>query len=183
MSLQPTTDSQKANDEARRVVKEFNQRISKLISDNHENTNKFYENFRFSPNDVIVVGYPKSGTNWMENICHQIKMRGNDEDFEELKNETSYLDQPESKEGGSIMYKKQKGEFKIFNSHFAFFQLPEKSKKAKFVIIIREPHDTFASLCHWEPRFMCEMAPYADSITAEIVYQERLVVDSHVQRS
>ena len=42
-------------------------------------------------NDVIIAGFPKSGTNWVEQICHQIRTRGSDEDFEELTDEVPLL--------------------------------------------------------------------------------------------
>ena len=44
-----------------------------------------------SPEDVVIAGFPKSGTNWLEQICHQIRTKGTDEDFEELTDEVPLL--------------------------------------------------------------------------------------------
>ena len=41
--------------------------------------------------DVVIAGFPKSGTNWVEQICHQIRTKGTDEDFEELTDEVPLL--------------------------------------------------------------------------------------------
>ena len=44
-----------------------------------------------SPNDVIIAGFQKTGTNWLEQICHQIRTKGTDESFEELTDEVPLL--------------------------------------------------------------------------------------------
>ena len=44
-----------------------------------------------SSNDVIIAGFQKTGTNWLEQICHQIRTKGTDESFEELTDEVPLL--------------------------------------------------------------------------------------------
>ena len=111
----------------------------------------------------------------MEQICHQIKMRGKDEDFEELTNEVPLID-IFGPLGGADLQKPQKGDFKIFKSHYTFDQLHDCMKTAKFVIILREPHDTFASFYQWAPRFEWDLAPYADNISVENFYNGKLAL-------
>lgn len=100
-------------------------------------------------------------------------MRGTDEDFDELTNEVPLLDVFGPLTGANLT-KPQKGDFKLFRSHSTYEQLPKCSKNAKFVIILREPHNTFASFYQWETRFIGDLAPYADEITLDNFYNERI---------
>ena len=170
-----TNDNSEADsiEEARLAVKSFNRKVSHVMNNVPREVTETYENMELTKNDAIIVGYFKSGTNWMDQICHQIKMRGTDEGFEELTNEVPLIDVFGPLTGANLT-KEQKGDFRLFRSHSTYEQLPECSKKAKFVIILREPHNTFASFYQWETRFIGELAPYADNITLDNFYNERL---------
>ena len=75
--------------------------------------------------------------------------------------------------GGVNIAKNQKGDFKIFKSHYTFEQMPKEAQKCKFVIIFREPHDAFVSFFEWDKYFGADMVPFATSITMDDYYQER----------
>ena len=158
----------------RLAVKALTDIAADAVTNMPEHLIEYYQNLKLSDDDVIIVGFPKSGTNWMEQICHQIKLRGNDEEFEELTNELPLFDVFGPRNGMDLA-KPQKGDFKLSKSHYAFEQLPECSKNAKFVIIIREPHNNLASFYEWHIRYHTVTAPHAANITDEIFYNERLV--------
>lgn len=105
-----------------------------------------------APNDVIIAGFPKSGTNWLEQICHQIKMKGADEEFEELTDEVPLL-QLCSVPLGYDLNVQQKGDFKLFKTHDILMNLPGGANKCKRVIMLRNPHNTLSSYYRWEPQF------------------------------
>ena len=102
-------------------------------------------------------------------------MRGTDEAFDELSDEVLFMDIFGALAGYDLT-QPQKGHFKCFKSHYAFDQLPECCRNAKFILILRDPHDVFASMNQWESRFTWALAPYADIITQEDYYRERYVV-------
>ena len=161
-------------EEGRLAVKSLTEKINYIMHNVPEQLTEIYQNLKLTDDDVIIVGYPKSGTNWIQQICHQIKMRGTDEEFEELTNEVPLFD-VFGLLSGSDLQTTQKGDFEIFKSHYTFEQLPECSKNAKFVVIIREPHNTFASFYQWATHFEWDLAPFADNITVEDFYDGKLV--------
>lgn len=105
-----------------------------------------------SSNDVIIAGFQKTGTNWLEQICHQIRTKGTDESFEELTDEVPLL-QLYSIPLGFDLNIPQKGEHKLFKTHDILCHLPKSANKCKFIVLFRNPLDTLASFYRWEPAF------------------------------
>ena len=64
-----------SQEEARLAVKKFNQSCTHLVTHMPGRFVHTYDRLKLTKKDVVVVGYPKSGTQWLAQICHQIKTR------------------------------------------------------------------------------------------------------------
>jgi len=112
--------------------------------------------FDFRNEDVVLVSYPKTGTQWMQEILYLVHNDGllrSDEvqlgphervPFLEMRRpppeRTPYMDVLDSQEGQRIMKSHQRVEF---------FENPLKNKRTKFIVLLRNARDTLVSYCHF----------------------------------
>jgi len=87
--------------------------------------------------DVFIVGTPKSGTTWMQQILHQIRTKG-DENFDDIcdPNVVPHLDRE------FVTEIEQISEPRLFKSHTLFESTPHLELQTKIVVIMRDPYDT-----------------------------------------
>jgi len=105
------------------------------------------EDFAPRPDDIFIVTYPKSGTTWMQQICHGLRTKG-DMDFEEITCVVPWnicaLD------NGQSLSEEHRGNPRCFKTHDTYHQVP---KGAKYIVIVRDPRDVLLSfhlfLCDW----------------------------------
>jgi aryl sulfotransferase len=91
------------------------------------------------PTDVVVLTHPKTGTTWLQQICEQLRTRGNME-FTEITERQPWLDL--AYDCGVDMDADQHAEPRIFKSH----QVPAAvSTGAKYISIVRDPADVLQS--------------------------------------
>eukprot|EP00927_Polykrikos_kofoidii_P073452 TRINITY_DN69490_c0_g1_i1.p1 TRINITY_DN69490_c0_g1~~TRINITY_DN69490_c0_g1_i1.p1 ORF type:complete len:328 (-),score=51.98 TRINITY_DN69490_c0_g1_i1:44-1027(-) len=97
------------------------------------------------PTDVFVVTYPKCGTTWMTQICHQLRTGGHD-DFEEISCVCPWdivaLDVGQDLDADQI------AEPRIFKSHE---RAPDIAKGGRYIHVCRDPFDAFVSFYRFLP--------------------------------
>jgi len=113
-----------------------------------ERSTTYGRTFGTRPTDIFVDTYPKCGTTWMTQICHQIRCPGHmdfEEVFEVCPWDIMALD------CGVDLEKDQIGKPRMFKSH-------EKSgdiaKNAKYIHVCRNPEDAFISFYRFLPAFL-----------------------------
>ncbi|KAG8434047.1 hypothetical protein GDO86_012422 [Hymenochirus boettgeri] len=109
----------------------------------------FAENeFQVLDDDVYIVTYPKSGTNWMIEILSLIKEEG---DPTWCNNVLIWLRSPwyETKEGQSQI--KDVSRPRVLTSHLPYHIFAKSffTSKAKIIYVMRNPKDIFVSLFHF----------------------------------
>jgi len=92
------------------------------------------------PDDIILVGTPKSGTTWMQQILHQIRTKG-DENFADICDEdvVPHLDRD------YVTEIEQVAEPRLFKSHTLYEDTPQLDEQTRTVVIVRDPYDTTLS--------------------------------------
>jgi aryl sulfotransferase len=106
------------------------------------------------PTDVVVITRPKTGTTWLQQICEQLRTRGNME-FTEITERQPWLDL--AYDCGVDMDADQHAEPRIFKSHQL---LAAVSTGAKYISIVRDPKDVLQSVFSFERAK--GIAPFAD---------------------
>ena len=93
------------------------------------------------PTDVIIATTPKSGTTWVSHICHQLRTKGAEPDFEnQTPDVTIFLDFVPPGINPDTMV--QPGEWRIFLTHHEYDTIP---KGGKLIFCFRDPKDTLYS--------------------------------------
>jgi len=99
-------------------------------------------NFKPRSTDVFITTYPKTGTTWVQQICHGLRTRGSME-FEEITQMTPWticaLD------CGLDLTQEQVANPRLFKSHENYTKIP---KSGKYIYVMREPKDVLTSF-YW----------------------------------
>ena len=102
--------------------------------------------FKPDPDDVIVALPPKNGTTWLMHICHQIRMKGEEPDFENQLEVISLLEGPEKIFGVNPATQEQPAKPRIFATHLPYPLVSEGGKK---IFSFREQKDAVVSAYHF----------------------------------
>jgi len=109
--------------------------------------------------DVIVATYPKSGTNWMMQIAHQLNYNGKGE-FDHIHCVVPWPDvMPPFMRGYAIPleqadhWKTSPGQKRVIKTHYDWSLLPH-SDEARYIMVIRDPKDVFVSSYHFVKEIM-----------------------------
>eukprot|EP00731_Ephydatia_muelleri_P016454 Em0009g878a len=93
------------------------------------------------PTDVIIATTPKSGTTWVSHICHQLRTKGAEPDFEnQTPDVTIFWDFVPPGINPDTMV--QPGKWRIFLTHHEYDTIP---KGGKLIFCFRDPKDTLYS--------------------------------------
>ena len=106
-------------------LKELKRRMDASNSDMSHNKPFFQPN----PDDVIVAIPQKNGITWMMHICHQIRMRGREPDFEDQLQVITWIEASEKVHGIDPASKPQPASPRIFVTHLPFPLLPRGGKR------------------------------------------------------
>ena len=107
------------------------------------------------PQDVFVMTYAKSGTNWMMQIAHQLIWHGQGE-YEHLHDLVPWPDtlaMPFVKKyaiplAEATHWQQSPERLRVIKTHFDWDMLPY-SEDAKYIAVIRDPKDIFVSNYHF----------------------------------
>ena len=126
--------------------------------------------FRPRRSDVFVVTYPKCGTTWMTQVCHQIRCAVAGKDGEAFGEITEVVPWDIlALDCGQDLDADQTCEPRIFKSHE---NAKDCARGAKYVVVVRDPRDVFNSFYEFLPAYMGigsgEITPeeFADAIFA-----------------
>ena len=85
--------------------------------------------FKPNPDDVILSVPPKNGTTWLLHICHQIRMKGQEPDFEDQMEVISLIELSENVFGVDPAKQKQPAYPRIYGTHHLYPVVPEGGKR------------------------------------------------------
>lgn len=110
---------------------------------------KFFEEFSFRPDDIIIVTYPKSGTTWMQEIVPLIMSGGDPASVETLPNwdRVPWL---EERRAHSLNVEERPSP-RMFATHFSYNMMQASffKVKPKVIYVVRNPKDVFTSSFHF----------------------------------
>ncbi|XP_066479081.1 sulfotransferase 6B1-like [Tiliqua scincoides] len=126
-------------------------------------TFKALESFEARKDDVILVGYPKTGTNWLDHILSTLESTAAKYTEEELKQQVAIgkeLAMAQRLEFGDPEIYERMKKFpyrRILITHLHPQALPTSifKKKAKVLVLIRNPKDTAVSYFHFSNGMTC----------------------------
>ncbi|KAM6950997.1 sulfotransferase 2B1-like [Aplochiton taeniatus] len=110
---------------------------------------KYYEEFTFRPDDIVIVTYPKSGTTWMQEIVPLIQSGGDPSSVQTLPNwdRVPWLEVRRSR----ILNLEQRASPRLFATHYHHDMMPQSffEVKPKVIYVMRNPRDVFTSSYHY----------------------------------
>ena len=99
--------------------------------------------FKPSPDDVIVATPPKNGTTWVLHICHQIRMQGQEPNFEDQLDIIGWIEASERLFGiTDISTWRQPASPRIFVTHLLYPLVPVGGRR---IYCFRDPKDSILS--------------------------------------
>lgn len=110
---------------------------------------RYYEEFSFRPDDILIVTYPKSGTTWMQEVVPLIMSGGDPASVETLPNwdRVPWLEEHRS----PVLNLEQRPSPRMFSTHFHYSMMPPSffEIKPKVIYVMRNPKDVFTSAFHY----------------------------------
>ncbi|KAM4623711.1 sulfotransferase 2B1-like [Polymixia lowei] len=109
---------------------------------------KYYEEFTFRPDDIVIVTYPKSGTTWLQEIIPLIQSGGHPSSVETVPNwdRVPWLEEHRAR----ILNLEQRPSPRMFATHYHYNMMPPSFKvKPKVIYVMRNPRDVFTSSFHY----------------------------------
>ncbi|XP_044034963.1 sulfotransferase family 2, cytosolic sulfotransferase 2 [Siniperca chuatsi] len=110
---------------------------------------KYYEEFTFRPDDIVIVTYPKSGTTWLQEIVPLIMSGGDPASVETIPNwdRVPWLEENRA----SVLNLEQRPSPRMFSTHFQYNMMPPSffERKPKVIYVMRNPKDVFTSSFHY----------------------------------
>ena len=104
------------------------------------------QTFQPEPDDVIVAMPPKNGTTWLTHICHQIRMKGQEPDFEDRMEVIYVLEVSEKVTGVKPEDCKQPAKPRIYATHIPYSLLPTGGR---LIFCFRDQKDALISAFHF----------------------------------
>nr|XP_033468176.1 sulfotransferase 2B1-like isoform X1 [Epinephelus lanceolatus] len=116
---------------------------------------KYFEEFSFQPDDIIIASYPKSGTTWMQEIVPLIVSGGDPASVETLPNYDRALWLEENRIG--ILNVQERPSPRMFTTHVQYNMMPPSFFEVKprvnlrytVIIVMRNPKDVFTSYFYY----------------------------------
>ncbi|XP_026171586.1 sulfotransferase 2B1-like [Mastacembelus armatus] len=110
---------------------------------------KYYEDFTFRPDDILIATYPKSGTTWLQEIVPLIVSGGDPASVETVPNWTRvpWLEVNET----CNLYLTNRPSPRFCSTHFHYSMMPPSffEVKPRVIYVMRNPKDVFTSAFHF----------------------------------
>ena len=129
-------------------VQELKRRMDASTSDMSNDETSFKPN----PDDVIVAIPPKNGTTWLMHICHQVRMKGQEPDFEDQLDVITWIEASERVYGYKPADKPQPTKPHVFNTHLPCSLVPHGGK---VIYCIRDQKDALVSAYNFYDSKLC----------------------------
>ena len=125
--------------------------------------------FKPNPDDIIVTLPPKNGTTWLMHICHQIRMKGHEPDFDDQLEVVSLIEASERLFGVNPTTQQQPASPRIFGTHLSYPLVPEGGKK---IFSFRNQKDAVVSAYHFFGSFLALKGRVSLPIFAQAYVQQ-----------
>lgn len=106
---------------------------------------KYYEDFKFRSDDILIVTYPKSGTTWMQEVLPLVVSGGDPASVESLPNwdRVPWLEETRA----LTLSLEDHPSPRLMTTHFTPSMMPTSfhQAKPKVVYVMRNPKDVFTS--------------------------------------
>ncbi|XP_069011468.1 sulfotransferase 2B1-like [Embiotoca jacksoni] len=125
---------------------------------------KYYEEFTFRPDDILIVTYPKSGTTWTQEIVPLVMSGGDPASVETLPNwdRVPWLEEHHA----CNLNLEERPSPRMFATHFQHNMMPASffEVKPKVIYVMRNPKDVFTSSFHYHSiaSFLVQPGPQSD---------------------
>ena len=106
--------------------------------------------FKPNPDDLIVAMPPKNGTTWMLHICHQIRMQGQEPDFEDQLDVVGWLEGERLLGIADISEQSQPVKPRIFITHLRYPLVPVGGRR---IHCFRDPKDSILSDYYFQDNY------------------------------
>ena len=106
---------------------------------------------KIGPDDLLVVVPPKHGTTWLLHICHQIRMKGEEPNFENQVEVISHIQEHDKMMGVRSEAQKQPATPYIYMTHMPYPFVPDGGRR---IFCFREPKDVVVSAYHFTNSFL-----------------------------
>lgn len=119
-----------------------------------------FKGYQPTKHDVFVCTYPKSGTNWMLQIAYQIAHRGRGE-YRHIHDVVPWPDPHVPiivKLSDERTYRNSPTNLRVIKTHLMPQYVPY-SPEAKYIVVLRDPKDTFVSSYYFAKAMMDEELP------------------------
>jgi len=114
----------------------------------------FFQRFERRPDDLFIVTYPRSGTTWMQMLCHQLTS-GGDLEFGHISEVSPYIDA--INEDLDFLYLEALPSPRFLKTHCRLELLPGDAKR---VYVARDAKDVMVSCYHYAKTFLRYRGPW-----------------------
>ena len=121
-----------------------------------------------NPDDLIVIVPPKHGMTWLLHVCHQIRMKGQEPDFEDQWEVVSLIEGHENLYGQRPEDQIQPANPRIYATHMPYSLIPDGGRR---IFSFRDPKDVVISAYHFMNSFVALNGRVALPMFAHVTLQ------------